>query len=265
MSNKLKYNVQILVDGKSVKEYNKDGKVFIEAKSGTEYSIRVKNNTGKRALAIISVDGINAITGNIATPQDSGYVINSWSSIEIKGYRKDTEGGGRFKFTEKGSGYSNEVDGTGVNSGVIGVVIIEEKEIPVIPVYYKMYDFDKYPTPETAKPYVTFGGYDLGNSSILRSCADNSVKCSDAYPFSSENVKNTVKPEFDSATTWGSAYKQEISYTDFQRSNNIEIQNIYYASQDALKAMGVIIETPPAISFPQSFQGFAKPPQNWSA
>jgi hypothetical protein len=309
------YNVQILVDGKPVKEYTKDGKTFVEAKSGTEYSVRIKNNSGRRAVAVVSIDGINTITGEVATPDSTGYVVGAYSSIEVKGYRQDNEGGGRFKFTEKESGYSKEVDGTGINSGVIGVAFVAEKQEPAsiriggtnIP---DPEPFDESPW-HPSKPYrpsrpwrdewpwpriwcggatgsagdPTYGaattsrgtgsGQALG-SGVLRSM--NFMKSADPEPASlmsyCADVNDTQArscsltdevPSFDRATTWGSKFTESMEYVSFKRSNDTETHNIYYASRDALKAMGIIKEQPPQVAFPQSFPKFAKPPTGWKS
>jgi hypothetical protein len=273
--NKNSYNVHILVDGNTVKEYTKDGKTFIEAKHGSEYTIKIKNNTARRVLAVVSVDGINVVTGQVATPEDTGYVINGYGSLNLQGYRKDEEGGGRFKFTDKSSGYSKEVDGTGVNSGVIGVTIFPEK--------YTIHDLirDSQPRPfmpSPIKPWddgriVWFAGNTLGDSgtpigsalystscevksepSVLRSCTASVNYCATAQA--------EAQP-FDSATTWGSEFKQKIDYVEFERGTESTKIDIYYATRDSLKTLGVIVDTPPAIAFPQSFPGFAKPPVNW--
>lgn len=286
------YNVQILVDGKPVKEYTKDGKVFIESRKGTEYIVRVKNNTPKRAIAILSVDGINVITGKIATPEDTGYVVNAFTSYEVQGYRKDNDSGGRFQFTSKDTGYSKEIDGTGVNSGVIGVLFVQEKETPPKIVYRDIHHHHY----EEKQPFViggpynnpwdygitwtsagntcggkagqAWGGLKSGNSmesgasgNVLRSVSLNNVATAYQCSVQAEEPAGS----FDAATTWGQEFSESVIYTDFERSNVTETYNIYYTSKESLKAMGVIKENIPAVSFPQSFPGFAQPPKNWKS
>jgi hypothetical protein len=299
------YNVQILVDGKPVKEYTKDGKVFVEAKSGTEYSVRIKNNSGRRAVAVVSIDGINTITGEVATPESTGYVVGAYSSIEVKGYRQDNEGGGRFKFTEKESGYSKEVDGTGINSGVIGVAFVAEKQEPTsiriggndIPdpfeespwhpsKPYKPYRpwRDEWPYPRiwcggsavgASDNIGTSTGAGLGSGNVLRGMATKSAEpqsmslmsyCADMGGDQVRSCAATDEvPAFDRATTWGSKFTESMEYVAFKRSNDTETHNIYYASRDALKGMGIIKDQPPQVAFPQSFPKFAKPPTGWKS
>lgn len=304
MLTKSNYNVQILVDGKPAKEYTKNGKTFVESKTGTEYSVRIKNNSGKRAVAIVSIDGINTITGEIAKPDSTGYVVQAFSSIEVKGYRQDDETGGRFKFTEKESGYSKEIDGTGVNSGVIGVLFYQEKEPPAIIRIGKLIPdpepFDNWPWDESRpwrpykphRPYfgdpiwkTTCGGTAAASAepvrlfnSALRGTPTGDRDRGVSYSNHTQSLGNGVEamsfcssveqptPEFDAATTWGSKFSESLEYVDFVRDNvSAETYNLYYASRSALKAMGVIKESTPQITFPQSFTGFAKPPSNWKS
>ena len=58
-------HVEVLVNGKTVRQYQHGAATYIEARAGTEYSIKIKNDTYCRKLAVITVDGLNVITGTI--------------------------------------------------------------------------------------------------------------------------------------------------------------------------------------------------------
>ena len=103
-----KYTVEVLVNGKPVKKYNHQSKVYIEGRSGTEYSLRLRNNSFDRVLAIISVDGVNVITGQVASENDTGYIIDPNSSIDVSGFRKDKNTVGSFVFRGKNESYSKD-------------------------------------------------------------------------------------------------------------------------------------------------------------
>jgi len=72
-------------DGTSLPVYTKDGQSYVVGVPGHEYAVRVRNCTGQRVLAVTSVDGVNVISGETASPDQSGYVIDAWSSVEITG------------------------------------------------------------------------------------------------------------------------------------------------------------------------------------
>lgn len=128
--------MQVCVNGAPVREHRKDGLAYIEARKGSSYSIKLKNHFNRRALAILSVDGIEVLTGKKAGEAESGYVLEPYSSIEIKGYRISDNEVATFVF---GSGYNSYSTYQGQqsgelkpgekspNNGVIGVRIILEK------------------------------------------------------------------------------------------------------------------------------------------
>ena len=118
--------VEISVNGKPVKQYTHQNNIYIEARAGTEYTIKVKNDAYQRKLAVITVDGLNVITGK---PQvdgiGQGYIVGSRDAITIRGFRQDMETVGAFKFCKKSGAYCNE-QGLKGNNGVIGVRIYDE-------------------------------------------------------------------------------------------------------------------------------------------
>lgn len=134
------YSLEVLVNGRPVQEYYKDSKSFIEAREGTEYTLRFRNNSWKRVLAVFSVDGVEVLKGKAASQADNGYIVDAFYSIEIKGYRIDEETVAAFKFSSGTQSYAVVVgaektnpktgethqEKTDRNNGVIGVRVFEE-------------------------------------------------------------------------------------------------------------------------------------------
>jgi hypothetical protein len=130
------FDVNILVNGNRCKQYHHDGKTFIEAKNGSEYVIEIKNNTGKRILARASVDSLSVLTGEAAVESGKdGYVIDAYHSEKIKGFRFSDDEWAMFKFGHKmyGKTYAqSKEDGSEKNCGIIGVMLHNEVEKPVV-------------------------------------------------------------------------------------------------------------------------------------
>jgi hypothetical protein len=80
------FDVNVLVNGNRCKQYNHDNRVYIEAKDGSEYSISIQNNTANRVLAVCSVDGLNVLTGEKASTEDSGYIIDAYNTQKSKDF-----------------------------------------------------------------------------------------------------------------------------------------------------------------------------------
>ena len=74
--------------GEWLPEYRHRGSDWVPGVPGHRYSVRMTNTTGERVLVVLSVDGVNAISGNTAAANQTGYVLGPWQSTEITGWRK---------------------------------------------------------------------------------------------------------------------------------------------------------------------------------
>jgi hypothetical protein len=117
-------------DGTSLAVYIKDGQRYIVGTPGHEYAVRIRNCTGERILAVTSVDGVNVVSGETASPEQSGYVIEPYGSVEIAGWRKSLERTAAFYFTDLRNSYAART-GRPDNVGVIGVAVFKEKQAPI--------------------------------------------------------------------------------------------------------------------------------------
>ncbi len=110
--------------------YEKDGRKWVVGTPGQEYAIRVCNTTGARVLAVMSVDGVNVVSGETASPSQSGYVLDAWQCADINGWRKNLASIAAFYFTELPDSYAART-GRPDNVGVIGVAFFRERPQPV--------------------------------------------------------------------------------------------------------------------------------------
>jgi hypothetical protein len=117
--------------GSALTLYERDGRRYVVGAPGNEYTVRIRNCTGRRILAVTSVDGVNVITGDTASPDQSGYVIEPWGSVEIAGWRKSMSHTAAFYFTNLGDSYAART-GRPFDVGVIGVAVFAERAEPVV-------------------------------------------------------------------------------------------------------------------------------------
>ena len=66
--------------GQILPVYSADGERYIAGRPGNEYEVVIRNNTAEDLLAVVSVDGVNVVTGETASPGQSGYLIGAWRS-----------------------------------------------------------------------------------------------------------------------------------------------------------------------------------------
>src|SRR5690606_9019415 len=82
------------------------GQHWIAGTPGNRYAVRLRNLTGERVLAVLSVDGVNAVSGETASPQQTGYVLGPWQTTEVTGWRKSLSDIAAFEFTELADSYA---------------------------------------------------------------------------------------------------------------------------------------------------------------
>src|SRR4029077_10603962 len=62
-------------DGRQLPVYWHEGRAYVGGKPGNEHAVRVRNRQRDDVLGVISVDGVNVITGETAMAAQSGYVL----------------------------------------------------------------------------------------------------------------------------------------------------------------------------------------------
>ncbi len=118
-------------NGTALPVYSRNGRSYIVGTPGHEYAVRIRNCTDGRVLVATSVDGVNVVSGETASPSQTGYVLDPWGSVEITGWRKSMDRTAAFYFTDLGDSYAART-GRPMNVGVIGVAVFQEKVPPVV-------------------------------------------------------------------------------------------------------------------------------------
>jgi hypothetical protein len=106
-----------------------EGRTYVVGRPGAEYELVVSNRTGDDLLAVVSVDGVNVVSGEAANVQQGGYVLGPWQSTAIRGWRKSLDETASFFFTSLGNSYAGRT-GRAANVGVIGVAVFRRAAPP---------------------------------------------------------------------------------------------------------------------------------------
>ena len=105
-----------------------EGRAYVVGRPGNEYQVIVRNRRGEDLLAVLSVDGVNVVNGETASPRQSGYVLSPWERLDVRGWRKSLQETAAFYFTSLGDSYAGRT-GRPANVGVIGVALFNRKAV----------------------------------------------------------------------------------------------------------------------------------------
>lgn len=168
------FNEKFVVSVKSKNKILREFKDTVYLPYGEEYSIYLKNLNSVRAVANITIDGVDVVPG--------GLVVNANTSIDLERFVKDFNKGNRFKFIERTASIENH-RGVGAEDGLIRVEF--QFEMPVIRTPGWALDLKSYPPYSTGYPYHYWNQTEQWSHT-----ADPGVK----YKSSSESSLQNVKP-----------------------------------------------------------------------
>ncbi len=111
--------------------YARDGRFYVAGTPGHGYSIRLRNRSGEDVLAVVSVDGVNVVSGETAAVDQGGYILSPGQRFDITGWRKSLEQVAKFYFSEPQDAYAART-GRPDELGVIGVAVFRRKPEPML-------------------------------------------------------------------------------------------------------------------------------------
>ncbi|MEO6689717.1 MAG: hypothetical protein ABIS07_16150 [Dokdonella sp.] len=239
-------------NGATLPTYADHGKLYVAGTPGHRYSVRMSNRSGGRVLVVLSVDGVNAVSGQTANPDQTGYVLDAWESTEISGWRKNLDEIAQFNFTALPNSYAART-GRPANVGVIGVAVFTERA----PVWREREKVarDAAPITEVPAPSSTAAAAPQ-RAEAPRESASNAAAGAGASKPMAAQADAMAKSEERLGTGHGAREFAHVDTTAFERSSQTpaETRAIWYDSYANLVAQG-IIERPIARANPQPFPG----------
>jgi hypothetical protein len=118
--------------GHELPQYRHRGQTWVPGTPGHRYAVRLTNRSPGRVLVVLSVDGVNAVSGQTADPHQGGYVLEPWQTTEVAGWRKSMRDVARFHFSDSAHSYAART-GRPANVGVVGIAVFEEARRPTPP------------------------------------------------------------------------------------------------------------------------------------
>lgn len=159
-------------NGRILPEYSGRGQTWIAGVPGHRYAVRLTNTSNERVLVVLSVDGVNAVSGQDADPAQAGYVLAPWQSTEIAGWRKSLDDVAQFVFTDLPDSYAART-GRPDNVGVIGIAVFRERRV-VLP-RYRDYDAPANGTRESAAKAAAPSAESSTDSAVADGIARQSI------------------------------------------------------------------------------------------
>jgi len=125
-------DVQIRVDGESAPLYYAPGRFdrhYVQAFAGRNYSVVLKNNTGRRVAVLVAVDGLNVVNGEMSNLRSTEpmYVLAPWEKTTIRGWRSSLDEVRKFVFVDERRSYAQRTGQANSDMGWIRVLAFREQ------------------------------------------------------------------------------------------------------------------------------------------
>jgi hypothetical protein len=120
--------------GEALRTWRHDGRLYVAGRPGDRYGLRVTNHTDGRVLVVMSVDGVNVLTGETAGYDQRGYIFGPHESYDITGWRKSLTEVAAFTFARLSDSYAART-GRPADVGVIGLAVFDERPEPPVETY----------------------------------------------------------------------------------------------------------------------------------
>lgn len=194
--------------------YRYDGRYYVAGQPGHRYQIQLRSRDGGRVLSVLSVDGVNVLSGDTADWSQNGYVLDPFAATDIRGWRKSLSEVADFVFADASRSYAART-GRPDNVGVIGMVVFRPRPMPM---------------PLPAKPMMEASpGVALDQ---LRQAPTAPAPAAKALASEGGPI----------GTGHGPRETSVVSYTDFERASTTpdDVITLYYDTRERLIAQGVI-------------------------
>ena len=122
--------VSVQVDGSAASLYpavDGSGRYYLEAHSGSRYAVTLANRTGERIGVVLTVDGLNAISGDRDTARGRMYVLDPWQSTVVQGWRTSLQEIRQFTFVDERRSYAARTGQANEKMGWIEVAVYKER------------------------------------------------------------------------------------------------------------------------------------------
>ena len=232
-------SVSLEVDGRTAPLYRApdgSGRYYVEAWRGSRYAVRLANRTGERLGVLLTVDGLNAISGERSSagsrPPGRMYVLYPWDDTVVQGWRTSLEDVRQFTFVDEERSYATRSGKGGGRLGWIEVEIYRERRPVARPWPYWPYRPDDG-RPEGGEPREEGRREPKAKDDSASAARDGIAERAPAPPA-------TAPPSYP-GTGWGPRAEDPVRVVSFDSEPApAERITLRYEYASALRALGIL-------------------------
>ena len=208
--------------GQPLRVWRHAGRLFVAGQPGVRYGLRVTNRTDGRVLVVMSVDGVNVLTGETAGYAQRGYVFDAYQSYDVSGWRKSDSEIAAFTFAPLPQSYAARTGRPG-DVGVIGIAAFRERVV----------------APVAVAPAYESRSRSRDGSDDLSEVVVTGQRIAPSPP---PAARRAERPSEKLGTAHGEREWSRVTTVAFERATSYPqlIRRIEYDSYDNLAANGVI-------------------------
>jgi hypothetical protein len=121
--------VSVTVDDEPARLYpapDGSSRFYLEARQGSRYAVTLQNRSGERLGAVLTVDGLNVISGTRDTGRGRMYVLDPWQGTTVQGWRRSLQEVRRFRFVGERASYAARSGNANGKLGWIELAVYRE-------------------------------------------------------------------------------------------------------------------------------------------
>jgi hypothetical protein len=242
------FSFELIDDGgRTLPTFFHAGRTYVLGTKGVRYRVRVRNESGRRAEVVVSVDGRDVIDGGPSSLEKNGYIVDSRGEVVIDGYRLSESAVAAFRFGTVSRSYA-ALEGDARDVGVIGVAVFPERQVRAEPL----------------------------RDSLSRdsSSREKSARAESIQGAPSPSAPEAKRPGL--GTTFGEEHESHVQRVAFLRESTrpAATLTLRYDDRPGLLAAGVDLDRGRCVPADQRVRrdadpfrrdaGFAPPPKGWS-
>jgi hypothetical protein len=225
------------------------GRYYVEARQGCRYSVALANRTGERVGVVLTVDGLNAISGQRDEGRGRMYVLDPWQRTTVQGWRTSLQEVRQFTFVDERTSYAARAGKANEKMGWIEIAAYRERQAFV--------SGPRREWPPRPAPAETEGESARGNEERAKSA--DSAEAAAPAPFGGAPARSYP------GTGWGPRAQDPVALVSFDpETDAAERVALRYEYRPALVALGVLPRRVPSRDRlwerDRAEPGFAPPP-----